>query len=148
MASISILRIPYRMQPIIAVQFRFALQFSILRTPHGMQRGNESYSVISILRIPCGVQRHIRLSSRRSWRLSILRIPCGVQPISWRWGLFSAAFQSYASLAGCNARGRIHSIHPFIFQSYASLAGCNSNIVHYTYYFFMCHCTFLLVWFI
>ena len=144
----SILRIPYRMQPIIAVQFRFALQFSILRTPHGMQRGNESYSVISILRIPCVVQRFRVVSF-----------------------LLMVQFQSYASLAGCNYGDWLTANHPGTFQSYASLAGCNIQIgnrlkgivsvsilripcrmqqqqctLHAL--LFMQHCTLLLIWLI
>ena len=76
---------------------------------------------------------------------TILTISRRLLPIRWQQ---SPAFQSYASIIECNRCHSLPKSTPPLFQSYASLAGCNSNIVHYTDYFFMCHCTFLLIWFI
>ena len=95
------------MQPIIAVQFRFALQFSILRIPHGMQRGN-----ISILRIPCGVQRMLPLYAVRSRSLSILRIPCGVQLFLMRVKRRLSALSILRIPCGVQ-RARLWSVHTY-----------------------------------
>ena len=65
-------------------------------------RPRKKQTAISILRIPCGMQRANQLEMTSNLHVSILRIPCWMQRGKSVWISNHRMFQSYASLAGCN----------------------------------------------